>query len=134
MESRWTPVIIAHTVAATGVLGLGAAMFRMRKGTWQHRLMGRVYSGAMLISCFTSYGICVFNGGVSWIHGLSTFTIFALSTAIYSARRGNIALHQKAMSAAFGVAVVSGVMAIIIPGRILNQDMMDTARRIIDEL
>jgi len=57
MQPAFTPIIVLHTFAALGALGLGAAMFLARKGTLLHRVAGRSWVALMLVVALSSFWI-----------------------------------------------------------------------------
>jgi len=84
---QWTPLIIAHTVAATSALVVGCILLFKRKGTFSHRTLGWVWVVLMAFVALVSFGIKREN--FSWIHGLSVFTLFMLFVGIRLARAHN---------------------------------------------
>ena len=52
MEAPW--VILTHVAAVAVSLLLGPLQLILPKGTWMHRMMGRIWSGAMVIACLSA--------------------------------------------------------------------------------
>ena len=120
MHTGFTPVILAHTFAAFAALGLGAFIFLRRKGDPAHRHSGRIWAGLMLATAFSSFWIRG-NGDFSWIHGLSVFTIGAVSLGIWLAIRGNVARHRQVMKNLYvGALVITGLFTLM-PQRLLGR-------------
>ncbi|DAZ99713.1 TPA: hypothetical protein N0F65_000891 [Lagenidium giganteum] len=118
----WGAVTVGHTAAALASVGLGAVVLSQKKGTTKHKLLGRVWTGTMLTTAFSSYGIKQLNPGeFSWIHGLSTFTIGSITSGIYFARRRNIQAHRGCMVGGLVGATIAGVFAVATPHRLLHQ-------------
>jgi len=116
---EFTPVIIAHIAAATGALVFGAATLTMRKGTPTHKFFGRIWVVLMAATALVSFGIRT-NGGFSWIHLLSIWTLVALAGSIYAIIRGNVSAHRKGMVSAYAGLAIAGIFTLL-PGRRLGQ-------------
>lgn len=119
MQSLSDPVILTHTLAAIGALGLGSLVFLRRKGDAGHRWIGRAWVGLMLATALSSFWIRG-SGGFSWIHGLSLGTLVLLTLAILHARAGRIERHRRVMRGLFaGGLVIAGVFTLV-PQRLLG--------------
>ncbi|TMW61321.1 hypothetical protein Poli38472_012512 [Pythium oligandrum] len=104
---------IVHMASTFAVVGVGSAVMMMRKGTRQHRILGRVWSGAMVTACLSSYGIRNRNqGGFSWLHGLSTLTLGSVGAGIYYIKNKKVAKHMKCMRMSFFGALGTGFLAV----------------------
>ncbi len=120
MPNGFTPVILAHTIAAFAALGLGSFIFLRRKGDMAHRYSGRAWAGLMLATALSSFWI-MGSGTFSWIHGLSVFTIFALARGVWLAASGNIKRHQLVMKSLYvGALVITGLFTLM-PQRLLGR-------------
>ena len=120
MSQAFTPIILAHLIAALAALALGALVLAQRKGTPLHKALGRLWVVLMLVTALSSFWIRG-NGSFSWIHGLSVFTLFALAGAIWFARTGRIAHHRKTMLGVYtGGLVVAGLFTLL-PQRLLGR-------------
>ncbi|GLE04175.1 hypothetical protein PINS_up013086 [Pythium insidiosum] len=124
VSPTWSPLTTFHTATAAGVLGLSVPILLLRKGTATHRRMGRLWSGAMVATCVSSYGIREHNGGFSWIHGLSTFSLASLSASIYCIRRKNVVAHKRIMHGLLVGTLVAGFFAAATPGRLLHSQFI----------
>ncbi|MGO9673607.1 MAG: DUF2306 domain-containing protein [Methylocella sp.] len=129
-EAPW--VILAHVAAVVVSLLLGPLQLILPKGSRTHRMMGRVWSGAMVIACISA--LLIFDrpmppnlGPISWLHLLAVFTLVLLYRAVRLAQAGKIEKHRKAM---LGLVIlglgVPAVFAFMAPGRILNRVLFET--------
>ncbi len=115
-----TATIAIHTAFALFALVLGIAILSLPKGTSRHRLMGRLWVGAMAVVAIGSFQIRELNpGGLSWIHGLSAFTIISIAFAIVSIRKGKRSAHMSAMIGTFIGLTIAGAFTLA-PGRLLG--------------
>lgn len=120
MPTGFNAVILTHMFAAFAALGLGAYIFLRRKGDVAHRNSGRVWAGLMLTTALSSFWIRS-NGGFSWIHGLSAFTIGALCFGVWMAATGNPARHRQVMRNLYvGALVITGLFTLM-PQRLLGR-------------
>ncbi len=115
-------VIGIHIASALGALVLGTVVLAMPKGTPQHKLMGRSWVVMMLVVTVGSFSIRMIedDGAMSWIHGLSIFTLVAMVYAIVMIRRGNRRAHLSAMIGCFIGVIVAGAFTLL-PGRMIGE-------------
>ena len=118
MGAHVSLAVLIHLTAAVFALGLGALIIAVRKGTRLHRWAGRVWVVAMLVVAVGSFWIRR-DGAFSWIHGLSVFTIAALSVAVWAIRTGHVITHRSAMLGTFSGLVIAGLFALS-PDRLLG--------------
>jgi len=124
MSQAFTPAIAVHVAAAVAALGLGAAVFMNRKGTGQHRWMGRAWAFLMLVVAGSTWWIRG-DGHFSWIHGLSVFVLLAVPLAVYLAMRGKVSAHRKIMKNVYiGGLIVAGAFTLL-PQRLLGKMLWD---------
>jgi uncharacterized membrane protein len=112
-----------HVAAALAAFGLGAWQLAAPKGSLPHRRIGWLWIGLMAVVALSSFGITGVRGpgSLSWIHGLSLFTLVMLPLAVGHARRGRLASHRWSMVALFlGALVVTGGFTLL-PGRIMGR-------------
>jgi len=115
----FTPLILAHAMAAGLALALGAVILSRRKGDLRHRWMGRAWFALMTFVAAGSFGIRV-SGHFSWIHGLSTFTLVMLALGLYMARTGRIERHKRIVQGLyFGALIIAGLFTLL-PNRLLG--------------
>lgn len=121
MATGLSPQILLHIVTVVPALGLGITQLSMRKGTFMHRLLGRIWVALMLVTAVSSFGIR--RDGFSLIHALSVFTIIAIAAGLLYARSGKIRRHRACMVAAFIGSIAAGVGALM-PGRLLHSILL----------
>lgn len=114
------PVLMVHAGAAISALLLGALVLFRRKGTAQHKALGKTWVLLMLIASLSSFAIQS-RGHLSMIHLLAIVTPVYLFMAVYYARRGNVKGHLRCMRGVYFGLLVAGVLAIATPGRALTQ-------------
>jgi uncharacterized membrane protein len=101
------------TVLAALVCG-GWLIFVSRKGSPAHRMLGMTFLGLMTATALVSFLIHrrtpdspVF--GLSYIHLLAAFVLFAAWRALDGARKGNIKQHREwTRGLYFGALVITG--------------------------
>lgn len=120
MAAGFTPVILAHTVAALAAVGIGALVFMRRKGGTAHRTLGYVWVALMALTALSSFWIRS-NGSFSWIHGLSVTTLVMLVAAITFAIRRNLARHQRVMRGLYFGGLTIAAFFTLLPQRLLGQ-------------
>lgn len=120
MHPNFTPIILAHTLAAFAAVALGAAMFLARKGTFMHRVAGRSWVALMLAVAISSFWIKS-SCSYSWIHGLSVAVIFLLAAAAHFAITHRISAHRRMVIGIYaGALMVTGLFTLL-PYRLLGR-------------
>ncbi|PCH95706.1 MAG: hypothetical protein COB84_05810 [Rhodobacteraceae bacterium] len=93
-----------------------------RKGTRQHKWIGRVWVSAMAISAISSFWIHQLDVfyGFSPIHFLSLFVLYNCYAGIQYARKGNIKQHKRSMLGMTigGLGIAGGFT--FLPGRLMH--------------
>ncbi len=118
-SSHWTPVIATHAAAAALALAVGATVLARRKGTASHRVLGWTWIGLMVLVAVASFWIG--DGGWSWIHGLSVFTLVMLASGVAWARRGLRARHGRTMVGLYiGALAITGLFTLL-PSRLIGR-------------
>ena len=113
-------VIWLHLVTALLALGLGTANLVLAKGTRRHRVVGAAWIAAMLCVTLSSFWIRELNSGaLSWIHGLTVWTLFSMCIAVWAIRTGRVAVHAGFMVGTMVGAFVAGAFALA-PGRFIG--------------
>lgn len=115
IHSVWLAIHLATVIPA---LPLGAWLLANRKGDRTHRMLGRIWATLMMVTALSSFGVHSITGGLSPIHILSVVTIVGLVVSVRAAMRGDIRIHQRAISRLFISLVLAG-LATFIPGRLL---------------
>ena len=126
MHPSFTPIILAHTIAALAAVALGAAMFLAGKGTFLHRIAGRSWVALMLAVAVTSFWIKS-GPSYSWIHGLSVAVIFLLGLAVWFAISRRIERHRRLMVGIYAGALGVAGMFTLLPYRLLGRLVWSTA-------
>lgn len=120
MHPSFTPVILAHTLAAFAAIALGAAMFLARKGTFLHRVAGRAWAALMLGVAVTSFWIKS-SGSYSWIHLLSVTVIVLLGVLVWFAVTRQIGAHRRLAIGLYAGALGITGMFTLLPYRLLGR-------------
>jgi len=123
LRSASLPVKL-HLVVALGALLLGAIQLLGKKGTWTHKVLGRLWVILMLVICISSFWIRqvmpdsrVF--GYSPIHLLSIFVLLQMARGVYFAKVDNIPKHRLVMQYSYvGGLLIAGAFTFY-PGRLL---------------
>jgi uncharacterized membrane protein len=119
MNASFNAIILTHTFAALAAIGLGAAMFLARKGTFLHRVAGRSWVALMLVVAVSSFWIKS-SGSFSWIHLLSVAVPVLLATGIYFAIRRNVVRHQRMMFGVYALGLGVAGLFTLLPNRLLG--------------
>jgi len=110
-----------HLSAAIAALLLGGLVLMRRKGTVSHKLLGRIWVALMVAVAVSSFWLLgLGKGSFSVIHLLSVWVLFALGSAIWFIRRGNVRAHRYFMGGTLAGLVAAGIGAMV-PGRLLSQ-------------
>ena len=119
----WTVLIALHALGATFSLAVGAlVLLRRRKGDRAHRRVGRVWMVAMYWTAGSSFGIRALHPGhLSWIHGLSAWTLVSLTVALWAARTHRHRLHRDFVVGSYFGLVGAGIAAMEFPARLAPQ-------------
>jgi uncharacterized membrane protein len=119
----WTLLIALHAIGATFSLATGALLLvRRRKGDGAHRRVGRIWMGAMYWTAGSSFGIRALHPGhLSWIHGLSAWTIISLTVALWAARTHRVRMHRDFVVGSYLGLCGAGVAAMAFPVRLAPQ-------------
>lgn len=107
-----------HLVAVLPALLLAVFILLRKKGTESHKLLGRVWTALMFFTALSSFFI-LSNGQFSWIHILSVVTIVSVGLGVWAIKHGRVRMHYGCMGGAFIGAIIAGVFAAIIPGRVV---------------
>ena len=107
-QVRWT--VWLHLAPAMLALGLTPAVLWRRRGDAKHRLLGKIWVGAMALTAGSSLLVQEIRPGhYSPIHLLSIFTLANLPIIVLSARRGNLLRHRRTLRGVIiGGLVIAG--------------------------
>ncbi|MCZ4325266.1 MULTISPECIES: DUF2306 domain-containing protein [Brachybacterium] len=114
-----TPVITLHAVSALVVLLLGPFQILRRRRDRAHRILGGVWAAAMVVTCVSSFWIR--DGGFSWLHGLSIWTLVCLVAAIVGIRSGSVEMHRGFMVGSYLGTLIAFAFAALVPVRLIPQ-------------
>ena len=120
------PEIAVHVTAALISLSLGAYVLFGRKGTPLHRIAGRIWVAAMVITAASSFFIegRVLTLATPWgrfgpIHLLSVAMLWLLLRAIGAIRTGDVLGHRVRMKGAYLSLAIAGLFTLA-PARTLG--------------
>ena len=81
-------IIYIHATLALLAVPLGLYIFLTKKGTKQHRMLGRIWVIFLIIVSLTAIFIQTINPGqYSWIHLLIPFTLVSLIYSIWNIKK-----------------------------------------------
>ena len=81
-------IIYAHATLALLAVPLGLYIFLTKKGTKQHKMLGRIWVTFLIIVSLTAIFIQTINlGQYSWIHLLIPFTLGSLIYSIWNIKK-----------------------------------------------
>lgn len=115
-------LVAAHAFGAGVALLVGPVVLARRKGDRRHRMLGRVWLLDMYWVSLSSFGITELRpGSLSWIHGLSAFTVVMITLGWRAAVRGRVALHRRRMVGSYLGLVGAFLGAVAVPQRAVPQ-------------
>ena len=109
-----------HALAAIGALGLGVVQFSAPKGTINHRTLGYIWVGLMVLVAVTAYFIRTTTGGFSLLHLLIPVTLIGVVWLSVLARKGHVKRHRSAALVLMITALGIPGAATLIPGRLMH--------------
>ena len=112
-----------HACAAMAAFVLGLVQFASVKGTAQHRGLGFLWVGLMLMVAASSFWVHEIRLWGPWspIHLLSIYALGVLPLALYYAHTHQVRRHRSAMLGLFlGALVIAGLFTLL-PGRIMHK-------------
>ena len=118
-----SPAIQFHVATVVPAALIGGIMLLMRKGTYLHRMAGRLWIALMVLTALSSFFIHEIKliGGFSPIHILSVVVLVSATEVIRSARRRDFVRHQRLVkSLYFGAIGIAGLFTLL-PGRIMHE-------------
>jgi uncharacterized membrane protein len=119
-----SPVEATHLATVAPAAAIGVVLLTRRKGTANHRALGRVYLVLMFVTAALSLAIPAVVpprfGHFGIIHLLSLLTLATVPAAWWAARTGRIRAHQGMMIGLFiGAILIAGSLTLV-PGRFLG--------------
>lgn len=124
-----SPAIQLHVATVVPAAVIGGLMLMMRKGTYLHRMAGRLWIGLMVLTALSSFFIHEIRlfGDFSPIHMLSLVVLVSAVEVVRSARRRNFVRHKRLVkSLYFGGIGIAGLFTLL-PGRIMHEMAFTTA-------
>ena len=110
-----TPVLFVHTAFGVTALATGAFVLARRKGDRLHRVVGRVYAGALVALCVLSFGLTSttqFFAGFGPFHLASLVSLGTVTAGVVVARRRRpnwLAAHYMWMAWSYiGLVMATG--------------------------
>ncbi len=111
-------LIYLHIATILPVLILGPfVIFRTPKDK-VHKILGKIWALLMITSCLLTFGVR-HNGGFSWLHGLSLYTLYSVISALLSIRKKQIHRHKQSMIGSYIGTVIAFIFAMT-PDRLLG--------------
>lgn len=114
-----------HLATIVPAFLVGSVLFASRKGTSDHRILGKIYlllmvfTGLITLLMPAQVGPQVF-GHFGFIHASSLLTLYSAPAAYFTARHGNIKAHRGYMIGLYiGGILIAGAFAFA-PGRMLH--------------
>lgn len=100
-QGQWQAVpgmVWAHIATILIALVLTPAILLGRRGDARHRLLGKIWVAAMLLTALLSFGIHLSNpGGFSPIHILSAWVLIQAPILWHTARTHQVARHRRSV-------------------------------------
>jgi uncharacterized membrane protein len=112
-------LILAHAAVGVSAVVLGGLVVFRRKGTFTHRVLGRLWAALMYFMAIGSFWIQS-DGHFSWIHGLSAMMIVSLTYAIWAVKTGRTRGHRIAMTSNYVGLCVTAAFTLL-PHRLMGQ-------------
>lgn len=112
------PIGWVHLLFSLIALAAGAVVLVRPKGTPVHKLRGRVYATALVLTCVTAFGI--YRQGMFWFphwSGVVTLVVVAIGFAaahLKLPRRGWMHLHLTCMVASYYLLIAGGVNEVLV--------------------
>ena len=122
-----SPVIQVHALVAIVGLVLGGVVLVMPKGSRMHRLLGRGFGMAAVLTALTSFFIHEIRMFGLWspIHLLSIYALWAVWFGVRAIRRGNARAHSRAMTQLYiGGFIIAGSFTFL-PGRTMYEVLLE---------
>lgn len=118
-DSKTTAIALAiHLATVIPALVLGAFVMVMKKGTYLHKMLGRIWGTLMMITAISSFGLQGLTGTIGPIHIFSVMTLVSIPRGILAIRAGNRIAHERAMTGPYIGLLVAGLFSFF-PGRLL---------------
>jgi uncharacterized membrane protein len=123
-RAEWHNVPFAvwpHVATIIAALALTPVMMVRRRGDRLHRRLGWIWCSAMFLTAASSFFIRGINeGGLSYIHILSAFTLIQVPVIVWTARTHRVAQHRTTVRAMVAGALILAGIFTLPPGRMLG--------------
>lgn len=107
--ARIPAIVWFHLATMLTALALTPVLLWLRRGDARHRVLGYVWSAAMMATAIDSLFIRGKNGQFSVIHVLSVFVIVMVPVLVLSARSHRVARHRRTVRGLIiGALLVAG--------------------------
>ncbi len=119
-------LMFLHLFTVTPCIFIGAYLLLSKKGTKNHRFIGKIYLCLMFFTAIVSLFLPAkvgnqFLNHFGWIHLFSLLTLYSVPTAIIAVKKGNIKAHKTKMRILyFGALIIAGGFTLA-PGRYLHK-------------
>lgn len=114
-----------HLATVLPAFVIGTYLFIVKKGTVQHKVLGRIYMILMLITAIITLFMPAHVGSrlldhFGFIHGFSILTIWAVPRAYFAIKKRDVTTHKRAMIGLYigGMLIAGGFT--FFPGRYLH--------------
>ncbi|MGY0565318.1 MAG: DUF2306 domain-containing protein, partial [Paraglaciecola chathamensis] len=113
-----------HLATVLPAFLIGTYLLANRKGTPTHRTLGKVYMGLMLVTALLTLFMAaqvgpVLIGHFGYVHLFSLLVLYAVPSAYFAVRKGNIAKHKRSMILLYTGAILIAGGFTFTPGRML---------------
>ncbi|MBJ7551677.1 DUF2306 domain-containing protein [Marinomonas ostreistagni] len=118
-----------HLITVVPAFFIGAVLLVNRKGTLNHKLLGKMYMVLMLLTAFITLFMSAevgptLLGHFGFIHLFSVLVLCAVPAAYLAAKNKNMKLHRGYMIGVYvGGILIAGAFAFS-PGRLLHTWLM----------
>lgn len=106
-------LILIHSIGMILSLIIASFLFFNKKGTKQHKLLGRIYVAMMSFACISSFFM---GDSFSFLHILSAITLYWLASAVWAVRRKNGSWrreHARYIASSYIGIIIAGVGVIV---------------------
>lgn len=109
--SRVPAIVWVHIGTMVAAVGLTPVMLLRRRGDRLHRRLGWIWVSAMALTALATFGIRGLNqGGFSFIHILSVWTLVQVPLIVWAARTHRVARHRSAVRGmTAGALLIAGI-------------------------
>ncbi len=128
---NYDQLTMLHLATILPAFLIGTYLMVRRKGTPNHRLLGKIYLSLMVITAVVTLFMPAQVGGrlfnhFGFIHAFSLLALYSAPTAFLAARRGNIKAHRGSMIGLYvGGILIAGAFTFA-PGRLLHDWVFGT--------